>query len=270
MTLPKKKSKPLLNWLGYTLFFYGPPKIGKSSLFKHTNHLYLAFERGLKALSVYRKHIENWEDAEEILTELEEGGHERYSGIVVDTVEKMATRCMKAVCEELNIDHPQDAPYGKGWEAYRRGLEDFVARLEALPIPTAYISHSQVSSIVTRNREKSRISPKLSGIPRSVILSQVDGIIYVGYGNDGETRVLRLIGNELIEAGGRYLEAFPDVPKRIKYRQSKGGHNFGLEDLAAVMKPKEAGDGRTGKDTGNGGGKGGRRKTVANTKDSSS
>src|SRR5260221_37327 len=243
MSLPTKKSEPILDWLAYTLFIYGPPKIGKSSLFKHTNHFYLAFEKGLKALSVYRKYIKTWEQAEENLQELEEGGYKRYSGIVIDTAEKMAARCMKAVCEELNIDHPQDAPYGKGWEAYRRSLEDFVSRLENLPIPTAYISHSQVSSIVTRNKEKSRISPKLSGIPRSVILSQVDEIVYVGYGSDGERRILRLVGNELIEAGGRYLEVV-EVPKSIKYRQSKGGHNFGLEDLAALMKPKGGTDGR--------------------------
>src|SRR5882762_6146099 len=240
MTLPKKKSKPLLDWLAYTLFFYGPPKIGKSSLFKHADYFYLAFEKGLKALGVFKRYPKNWEEALGYLEELEEyleGGGSRYKGIVIDTAEKMATRCMKHVCEEMNIEHPQDAPYGKGWEAYRRALEDFVTRLENLSIPTAYISHSQVSTITTKNREKSRISPKLSGIQRNVILSQVDGIIYVGYGSDGESRILRLVGSELIEAGGRYLEVF-EVPRSIKYRQSKGGHNFGLEDLAAVMKPK--------------------------------
>lgn len=243
MSLPTKKSSPILDWLAYTLFIYGPPKIGKSSLLKHTNHLYLAFEKGLKALGVYRRYIKHWEQALEYLQELEDGGYKHYSGIVIDTAEKMASRCMKHVCEEMNIEHPQDAPYGKGWEAYRRALEEFVTRLEDLPIPKVYISHSQVSTITTKSREKSRISPKLSGIPRSVILSQVDGIIYVGYGNDGETRILRLVGNELIEAGGRYQEVF-DVPRLIKYRQSKGGHNFGLEDLAAVMKPREVIHGR--------------------------
>src|SRR5437773_3387979 len=147
MPLPTKKSQPITDWLAYTLFFYGPPKIGKSSLFKHTNHLYMAYERGLKALSVFRRYVKNWDHAEEILQELEDGGYKQYTGIITDTAEKMAAMCMKAVCEEMGIDHPQDAAYGKGWDAYRRALENFVTRLENLPIPKAYISHSQVSSI---------------------------------------------------------------------------------------------------------------------------
>lgn len=243
LSLPTKKSKPLVDWMDYTLFVYGPPKIGKSSLFKHSDYLYLAFEKGLKALGVYKRYIKNWEQFlgyVELLEKQAERKTLKYKGIVIDTAEKMFLRCLRHVCEERNIEHPQDEPYGKGWEALRNELESAVDRLENLPIGKAFISHSHVSSIVTRRKETSRISPKLTGTARSVILSQVDGIIYVGYSqSDNETRRLYLRGTELIEAGGRYEEVF-DLPKSIKYRQSKGGHSFGLEDLQKVMVPRKS------------------------------
>lgn len=241
LRLPTKVSVPVMDFMAYTLFLYGPPKIGKSSLFKHAEYFYFAFEKGLKALPVYKRYCGSWETFLTYIGLLEtmiEEGRCPYKGIVVDTAEKMSNRCMDYTTKIGGVEHPADEEYGKGWERYKRELEKAVARLDALPIGKAYISHSQESKIIVgKKKERSRISPKLTGIGRAVILSQVDGIIYIGYSQaDGESRILHLQGTELIEAGGRYSEVFK-VPKSIPYRQSRDGHNYGLEDLKSKMIP---------------------------------
>ena len=242
LKLPTKKSKPSFRWLDYTLFVYGPPKIGKSSMFKDADYFYFAFEKGLKALATYRRYIKSWELFLGYLSLLEkqcESGKCIYKGVAIDTAEKFFLQCLAYVCKERGIDHPADEPYGKGWEALRNELENAVTRIENLPLGKVYISHSRVSSIFEKRKEKSRISPKLTGTARSVILSQVDGIIYVGYSQaDGVTRRLYLQGTDLIEAGGRYAEVF-DMPRSIKYRQSEGGQNYGLKDLEKAMVPRQ-------------------------------
>ncbi len=244
--LPRKPSKAIVDFLAYTLFVYGPPKIGKSSLFKHAGYFYMAFEKGLKALPVYKRYIKSWDDFLEYLELLENACENKeclYNGVVVDTAEKMFDQCLAYVCEKYGMEHPADEEYGKGWERLKREFTRAIVRLEDLPVPVAYISHSQTSTISKRNtKDATRISPKLSGTARHALLSQVDMIIYVGYSqSDGETRRIYMLGSELIEAGGRLREVFR-FPKSIKYRQSKGGENFGLRDIQKSMKLLTADD----------------------------
>lgn len=238
MKLPTKPGKVLLDFLGYTLFVFGPPKIGKSSLFKHNKYFYLGFEKGLKALGVFKRYMKDWETFLGYLELLEEDCS-RYNGVVVDTAEKMYDSCLKYTCEKYGMEHPSDEEYGKGWERVKTEFTRAIVRLENLPLNKAYVSHSHVSTISsTKKKDRTRISPKLSGTARHALLSQVDMIIYIGYSQaDGVTRRIYMQGSELIEAGGRLNEVFR-FPRSIKYRQNKGGENFGLRDIQASMKQR--------------------------------
>jgi len=238
--LPRKLSQPITDFLAYTLFVYGPPKIGKSSLFKHAKYFYLGFEKGLKALGVFKRYPKNWEHFLEYLDLLEEACDDNtciYRGVVVDTAEKCFDMCLAYVCEKYGMEHPADEEYGKGWERLKREFTRAIVRLENLPIPVAYVSHSQTSTIKrSKGTDRTRISPKLSGTARHALLSQVDMIIYIGYSPvDGSRRLIYMQGTELIEAGGRLREVFK-IPKAIRYRQTRGGHNFGLQDIESSMK----------------------------------
>lgn len=228
MKLPTKLSEPMLDPLGYSSLGYGPPKIGKTSLFAKMDYLYADFERGTKAIRVLRRRIRYWDEYLEVVGLLMEGGYKNYKGFVNDTVDRMYNLCFKYVCTKAKIDHPSDEEYGKGWDRVRTEFLSVVSDVCRLPIPIVFLSHSQVSNITTRSTQRSRISPRLTGVARTVMLPVVDTVFYVGYGTDDEDkRYIHFRGTELIEAGTRMEEEFK-VPKRVRYRK---GDNW-----ATIMK----------------------------------
>ena len=216
-TLPKKLSEPNDNPLAYSTLGYGPPKIGKTSLFKGMKYFFMDGEKGTKAMRTYRRFVSDWDDVREYRDLLHSGGYRLYRGLVVDPVEKFYIFCMRYTCKKGKVEHPTDEEYGKGWERLRREFLSVMGDLAALPFGVAFLSHSQVSQIKTKNSDDSRISPKLSGMARHTIVPLVDTIAYIGNDpRDEDKRLIWLRGTSLIEAGTRMEESFK-VPRKVIY-----------------------------------------------------
>jgi hypothetical protein len=234
--LPTKLSEPVNDPLAYSTLAYGPPKIGKSSLFKRMDYFFIDADQGLRAMRLYKRRVSSWDQVRELRDLLLEGGHEQYKGVVADTIERLYGLCLKYTCARGKVEHPADEEYGKGWERLRTEFSSVMSDLARLPIGVAFLSHSQVSEIFKgRDKVRSRISPKLTGTLRQVMVPLVDTTAYVGYDpQDEEKRVVYLRGTELIEAGTRMEENFR-VPKRVTYKR---GMNW-ADVLSTLTQRKE-------------------------------
>ena len=73
---------------GYSVFFFGEPKSGKTTTAsKFPNSLLLGFEKGYNALAgIYAQPINNWSEFRKVLRQLkDEKVKEKFSTIIVDT-----------------------------------------------------------------------------------------------------------------------------------------------------------------------------------------
>lgn len=83
---PHKVSRDLR---GYSVFFYGDPKSGKTTAAsKFPNALLLAFEKGYSTLAgVMANPINSWAEFKKVLRQLKDPrAKEKYSTVIVDTV----------------------------------------------------------------------------------------------------------------------------------------------------------------------------------------
>lgn len=74
---------------GYSVFFYGDPKTGKTTTAaKFPNSLLLAFEKGYNAIpGIMAQPINSWAEFKKVLRQLkDEKVKERFSTIIIDTV----------------------------------------------------------------------------------------------------------------------------------------------------------------------------------------
>ena len=86
---------------GYTTLLYGDPKSGKTTCAtRFPKSLLLAFEKGYAALpGVMALPINTWGDYLTALRQLkDEAAKEKFSTIIIDTVDIAATLCDKYIC----------------------------------------------------------------------------------------------------------------------------------------------------------------------------
>lgn len=199
---------------------HGPPKIGKSEFWSHTDALYMDAGNNLKHLQVYKKRIDDWDHFKGSLKDVNtllKKGKCPYSGIIWDETAMMYDMCFNYVCEKFGFEHPADEDYGKGWEKIKFEFSRVVNFSCRMPIGTVFLAHSVEKEITERTGKVTRIQADLKGGCRNVILPQVDTILYAGYSpSDGETRLLYTTGTEKIEAGSRGKRLFK-LPKRLPF-----------------------------------------------------
>lgn len=208
VSLPGEKSEPCANLSDYSILLFGQEKIGKTSLAsKFPGALFLFFEPGGKALSVYQRQVNSWTEFKAYLPLLVEEGH-GFENVVIDTADIAYTLCSQYVCSKLGIDHPSELDYGKGWGAVR---EEFLSvMLEYHRLQNSgllFLSHDTEKEVKRRNGDTShRIIPTMAKQAREALEGLVDIIAY--YYFDGDERYLNIQGDDLITAGSRLEHAF--------------------------------------------------------------
>ncbi|MCI7444618.1 MAG: ATP-binding protein [Clostridium sp.] len=114
------------NLKGYSVFFYGEPKSGKTTIAtKFPRALLLAFEKGYNALpGVMAQPINSWGDFKKALTELRDPEvQEMFETVIVDTADIAYSYCEKYICsresdQKNTYETVADIPYGKIFAAY--------------------------------------------------------------------------------------------------------------------------------------------------------
>jgi len=206
MTLTTQKTVPKTNLWEYPIFIYGVPKIGKSTLAAEIpDNLFFNTAGGLDALSVFEEKINTWEEFKAKGAEFIAGDH-KFGVLTIDTIDRLHKLCVDFMCKKLNIIHPQDLDFGKGYDMVK---DEFIRPLTKLALSKyglIMISHVREVETTTRVRKFTKSIPTL----QNHIWEMIDGLsgIILFYtqelSKDGITkRFIKTAPNEEWIAGDR-------------------------------------------------------------------
>lgn len=219
MDLPTEKTRPKTDASSATTLIYGHPKIGKSTFCsKAPSSLFLATEPGLNHLEVFQLSVTSWEEMLEALGAVSRGGHD-FKTIIIDTVDNAYRYCEEFICRKLGIQHPSDAPYGKGSGSVNAEFTRVLVKLASMPYGLMLVSHARDRETQTRTGPVIRTGPTLPDGARKILTGFVDVILYADVESvpdaDGKAtyrRVIRTKPTTHYEAGdrtGRLPETMP-------------------------------------------------------------
>ena len=120
--LPTKKNQPTFEFEKEKILLYGDWKVGKTQLASHLseNALFLATEKGQSKAAAYIQPCETWLDFMAATKEVK--ASDKFSFIVVDTIDALWYKYLAYFCETNNIDYEGDLKWGKGHALMVRGF----------------------------------------------------------------------------------------------------------------------------------------------------
>lgn len=206
---------------GYSVFFYGTPKSGKTTIAsKFPGSLLLAFEKGYNALpGVYAQPINSWGEFKKLFTELKTPEvQEKFQTVVMDTADIAYGYCEKYICNREGVDTIGDIPYGKGYSLVSSEFDDAIRKILQLNYGLILISHAKTKTDKNAKGEdvSSQIVPTLDNRGRLICERTCD---IIGYScaitnDDGETETrLFMRGTPQYVAGSR----FKHIPNSILF-----------------------------------------------------
>lgn len=219
--LPTVKSTPITDISGITMLLYGPPKVGKSTFCsRFPNGFFVATEPGLNHLETYNLRADTWEQALDILSDIE-SDPKRFSPIIVDTIDKLWDFCLEYTVKKNNCETILDMAYGRGYALASGEFRAYIQRLVALRTGLIFISHHDYDKFMqTDGIELKKFMPSIPARARDIIMPLVDIIAFAGIeyqmnpkdGTRIERRVMHTQPGILYEAGdrtGRLPASFP-------------------------------------------------------------
>lgn len=211
---PHKVSKDLR---GYSIFFFGEPKTGKTSISTlFPKHLLLGFEKGYNAIpGAMALPMNKWSDFKAVLRQLDKPeAKEMYENIIVDTVDIASDLCSSYVSNQEGVETIADIPYGAGYAKFEHEFDTSLRKLMQMGYGVILISHSTDKTFTDEaGQEYNKIVPTLDKRANKITTRMADIIGYARPVVDPETsqEEVRLFmrGTNRFTAGSR----FPDVPE---------------------------------------------------------
>ena len=205
---------------GYTVFFYGEWKTGKTTIAsKFPNALLLAFEKGYNALAGVRPQpINSWAEFKKVLRQLKDPrAKEMYETIVLDTVDIAYDYCTKYICDNAirpdggyGVDSISDIPFGKGYGLVEKEFDTALRSIVQMDYGLVIISHSTDKTFTNESGvQYNRIVPTLDKRANNVCARMCD---LVGYSRPVEDKDGNLTTKLFLRATPRY-----EAGSRFKY-----------------------------------------------------
>ena len=172
---------------GYSVFLYGAPKTGKTTIAcQFPGALLLAFEKGYSTIGgVLAQPINSWSEFKKLFAEFKDPAvKERYQTIVIDTADIAYSYCEKYICtRESDAKHSYqnvaDIPYGKGYSMAMDEFDECIRKILQLGYGLVIISHDQDKTMKNENGEEyNQIIPTLDKRARLVCERTCDIIGY--------------------------------------------------------------------------------------------
>lgn len=172
---------------GYSVFLYGAPKTGKTTIAcQFPGALLLAFEKGYSTIGgVLAQPINSWSEFKKLFVEFKDPAvKERYQTVVIDTADIAYSYCEKYICtRESNASHSYqnvaDIPYGKGYAMAMDEFDECIRKILQLGYGLVIISHDQDKTMKNENGEEyNQIIPTLDKRARLVCERTCDIIGY--------------------------------------------------------------------------------------------
>lgn len=206
---------------GYSVFFYGTPKSGKTTIAsKFPGALLLAFEKGYNALpGVYAQPINTWGEFKKLFSELKTPEvQEKFQTIVIDTADIAYGYCEKYICNREGVDTIGEIPYGKGYALVSSEFDECIRKILQLNYGLILISHAKTKTDKNAKGEdvSTQIIPTLDNRGRLICERTCD---IIGYSctvtnDEGKTQTrLFMRGTPQYVAGAR----FKYIPDSIEF-----------------------------------------------------
>ena len=196
---------------GYSVFFYGDPKSGKTTIAtKFPNHLLLAFEKGYSAIpGAMAQPINSWSEFKKVLRQLKDPEvQKKFETIIVDTADVAYDYCENYICSNNNVDAINDIGYGKGYTLVGKEFDECLRQIVKLNYGLVLISHASDKTFTDESgREYNQIVPTLGARPRNIVSRLCDIIGYSRAVQDATgaiTTKLFMRGTPRYMAGSRF------------------------------------------------------------------
>ena len=203
---------------GYSVFFYGEPKSGKTTTaVKFPKHLLLAFEKGYNAIpGAMAQPINSWSEFKKVLRQLKDPEvHKQFETIIIDTADVAYDCCVKYVCDNapradggFGVDSISDIPYGKGYGMVAKEFDDNLRSIVQMDYGLVLISHAIDKTFTDeQGKEFNRIVPTLDKRAKNIVSRMVDIYGYARGVTDAKGKnVIKLFlrGTPRFEAGCRF------------------------------------------------------------------
>ncbi len=211
---PHKVSRDLR---GYSVFFYGEPKSGKTTTAAHfPEALLLAFEKGYNAIpGIIAQPINSWSEFRQTLRELKKQEvKEKFSTIVIDTADIAYDYCTKYICDNakrpdggFGVDSISDIPFGKGYGQVSQEFDECLRSIVQMDYGLVLISHATDKTFKNENGEEyNQIVPTLDKRATNIVSRMADIIGYsrVVTTDEGDKTMLFMRGTNRYMAGSRF------------------------------------------------------------------
>lgn len=215
---PHKVSRDLS---GYMTYIYGSGGVGKTTFGVATpKPLLLAFERGYNALpGVYPQDVMSWGEMKQILRELKKPEvKERYSTIIIDTVDVASQLCEKYMCNQLGIENIGDGGWSvNGWAKVKKEWETTFREVTMQGYAIVFISHDKEKTFKRKDgTEYNQIVPSCSTAYNEIIKNMVDIMGYV-VNEDGERKLILRSHDDSIDCKCRFKYMEPEITFGYQY-----------------------------------------------------
>ena len=211
VSLPTAYEEPGGTLDEFSFLIHGEKKIGKTTLALESGNskdkvLVLQCDPPQRAYRRLEILVPDWRTFLAALKRLEaavELGKYPYCRVVVDRVDLLYRHCFQHVCDANGMEHPQDAAWGRGYDAIRKEFSGAMGRLLRLPGGRWFLCHSAWRDIETRDGdETTKLLPSLPKQAEEILNGQVDCWFAYDYTRRGR-RILILLGDERTGAGHR-------------------------------------------------------------------
>lgn len=196
---------------GYSVFFYGGWKTGKTTIAcKFPKHFLLAFEKGYSAIpGAMAQPINSWSEFRQVLKQLKDSEAKKmFETVIIDTADIAYDYCTKYVCANNNADTVSDIPFGKGYGMIEKEYDECLRSIVQMGYGLVIISHETDKSFTNENGTQfNKIVPTLDKRANNVVARMCD---IVGYARSVESTdgilstKLFMRGTPRYEAGSRF------------------------------------------------------------------
>lgn len=206
------------NLRGYSIFFYGQPKSGKTTTAaKFEKNLLLAFEKGYNAIpGVMAQPINNWAEFRKVLRQLKDSkAKDMFYTITIDTCDIAYDYCTKYICDNAlrpdggyGVDSISDIPYGKGYGLVSKEFDECLRSIVMMDYGLILISHATDKVFKDEaGNQYNKIVPTLDKRANNIVARMADIIGYSRIVTDKDGNNLTKLfmrGTPRYEAGSRF------------------------------------------------------------------